>query len=295
MQRYDTELGALRERIAAVAADLPGRLGVSIHYLDVHAEVRVASDDLFPAASVIKIPIMVEAYRQAAAGLLPLDEPLPVLPEEVTDGSGILKYLHTGLPLTVADAIELMIVVSDNTATNLLLRRLGTDAVNGTMRDLGLLHTRTAGPIRTANAPLGLAEMSHTTPQEMATLLEEIARGRLIDAEASAAMLQTLEHQLYADMIPRYLPFTYYPERLGLAEMPVRVAHKTGGLSGVRNDAGIVIVQTPSGARTMVISAFTADLADDELWTVENVGARAVATIARLAYETLLRLVTPRA
>ncbi len=81
MQRYDTELGALRERIAAVAADLPGRLGVSIHYLDVHAEVRVASDDLFPAASVIKIPIMVEAYRQAAAGLLPLDEPLPVLPE----------------------------------------------------------------------------------------------------------------------------------------------------------------------------------------------------------------------
>ena len=84
-----------------------------------------AADDLFPAASVIKVPIMVEVYRQAEAGLLALDDPLPVLAEE--DGRRLRhpQYLHTGLQLTVADAVELMIVVSDNTATNLLLRRVG--------------------------------------------------------------------------------------------------------------------------------------------------------------------------
>ena len=293
MKCHADEMDALAERIATVAADLPGRLGVTVRYLHDDVEVHVAADDLFPAASVIKVPIMVEVYRQAAAALLALDEPLPVLPEEVTDGSGILKYLHAGLDLTVADAVELMIVVSDNTATNLLLRRVGVERVNATMAELGLAHTWTAGPIRVANAALSLAQMSRTTPREMAALLTEIAAGRLIDAASSSAMLRTLEHQFYDDMLPRHLPFTHYPERLGRREMPVRVAHKTGGLSGVRNDVGIVIVQTPAGPRTMVVSAFTADLADDELWTAENVGARAIATIARLAYDTLLRLAGP--
>jgi beta-lactamase class A len=223
-------------------------------------------------------------------GLLSLADPLPVIAEEVTDGSGVLKYLHTGLPLTVADAIELMIIVSDNTATNLLLRCVGRDAVNTTMDALGLSQTRTAGPIRTANAEVPLAQMSRTTPREIADLLTLMATGTLVNAEASTAMIETLEHQLYSDMLPRFLPFTYYPERLGLAGMPIRIAHKTGGLSGVRNDVGIVRVQTAAGERTLIFSAFTADLADQEIWTVENVGARAVAEVARLAYDTLLRL-----
>ena len=289
-QHLVEEMEALRQRIAAVAADLPGRLGVQVRYVHDDVEAGLNADDLFPAASVIKIPIMVETYRQAAARLLSLDDLLPVIPEERTDGSGVLKYLHAGLSLTVADAIELMIIVSDNTATNLLLRRAGAGAVNETMDALGLAQTRTAGPIRMANAEVPLSQMSRTTPREIGALLTMMATGTLVSAEASAAMVETLEHQIYSDMLPRYLPFTYYPERLGLTAMPVRIAHKTGGLSGVRNDVGIVRAQTPAGERTMIFSAFTADLADDELWTVENVGARAIAEVARLAYDTLLRL-----
>lgn len=291
-QHVMEEMDALRRGIAAIAADLPGRLGVCVRYPHDDVGVGLAADDLFPAASVIKIPIMVETYRQAAAGLLSLDDPLPVLAEELADGSGVLRYLHPGLPLTVADAVELMIIVSDNTATNLLIRRLGADAVNLAMDELGFARTRTAGPIRAANADVPLARMSRTTPREMCGLLSLLATGALVSADASAAMIATLEHQLYGDMLPRHLPLTYYPERLGLDEMPVRIAHKTGGLSGVRNDVGIVRAQTPAGVRTMLFSAFTADLADEELWTVENVGARAVAAAARLAYDTLLRLAT---
>lgn len=290
LARTHAAVETLEEGIAAIAADLPGRLGVTVRYLHEEIEVGYAADDLFPTASVIKIPIMVEVYRQAAAGMLALDEPLPLRDDEVADGSGLLQYLHVGLPLTVADALELMIAISDNTATNLLLRRVGVDAVNATLQNLGLSRTRSAGPIRRANAPVALDHKSRTTPREMATLLTAIAKGQLVSADASAAMLRTLEHQLYDDMLPRYLPFTYYPERLGLAEMPIRVAHKTGALSGVRNDAGIVSVQTRDGARTMVISAFTADLADDELWTAENIGVVAIARVARLAYDTLVHL-----
>lgn len=292
-QHVVDETEALRQGIVALAADLPGRLGVMVYYMHEDVEVAVAADDLFPAASVIKIPIMMEVYRQAAAGLLALDEPLPVVAEERTDGSGILKFLHNNLPLTIADAVELMIIVSGDTATNLVLRRVGADAVNSTMDALSLCRTRTAGPIRTANADIDLSRKSRTTPREMGNLLALLAAGKLVSAEASAAMLETLEHQLYSDMLPRHLPFTYYPERLGLPEMPVRIAHKTGGLSGVRNDVGIVRARTPAGERTMIVSAFTADLADEELWTAENVGARAVAAVGRLAYNTLLRLATP--
>jgi beta-lactamase class A len=284
------ELEALRQRIASVAEDLPGRLGVLVRYLDDDLEVAFAADDLFPTASVIKVPIMVEVYRQAAAGLLALDDPIPVLAEERTDGSGILKYLHADLQLTIADAVELMIIVSDNTATNLVLRRVGIDAVNSTMDNLGFSRTRTAGPIRTANREVELSRMSRTTPREMGNLLALVATGRAVSAEASAAMIETLEHQIHSDMLPRYLPFTYYPERLGLPEMPVRIAHKTGGLSGVRNDVGILRARTSAGMRTMVVSAFTAGVADEELWTAENIGARAVAEVGRLAYDTLMRL-----
>jgi beta-lactamase class A len=286
------EMESLRLGIAAVTKDLPGRLGVQVRYLHENVEVGVAEDEVFAAASVIKVPIMVETYRQAAAGLLSLDEPLPVLAEEIADGSGVLRYLHAGLALTVGDAVELMIIVSDNTATNLLMRRLGSGAVNVTMDAMGFAQTRTSGPIRTANAQVPLSRMACTTPREMAGLLTLIATGNAVGAAASAAMVETLEHQIYADMLPRYLPLTYYPERLGLSEMPVRVAHKTGALSGVRNDVGIVRAQTVAGERVMVFSAFTADLADHELWTVENVGASAVAAVARMAHEALLRLAT---
>ena len=290
LMRKQAAVDTLENAIAAIAANVPGRLGVAVRFLQEGIEVGYAADDLFPSASVIKIPIMIEVYRQVAAGTLSLDELLPVLKEEITDGSGLLQYLHVGLPLNVADALELMIAISDNTATNLLVRRVGAEAINTTMQNLGLSQTRSAGAIRIANTPAGLVRPSHTTPREMALLLAAIAEGRLINADASAAMARTLEHQVYADMLPRYLPFTYYPERLGLAEMPIRVAHKTGALSGVRNDVGIVSVRTAAGARTMIISAFTAELADEEVWTAENIGVLAIARVARLAYDTLVRL-----
>jgi hypothetical protein len=122
IQEQET-MADLSQAIGSLASRLPGRLGVIVRYLPDGPEACDHADDLFPAASVIKIPIMVEVYRQAASGDLMLDEPLPLLADEVTDGSGLLQYLHRGLDLTVADAVELIIAISDNTATNLLLRR----------------------------------------------------------------------------------------------------------------------------------------------------------------------------
>lgn len=278
-------LDTLRGEIERLAADLPGTLGASILFLEDGARVDVQADISFPAASMIKVPIMVEAYRRAAEGALDLEEMLTVRTEDRMGGSGLLQFLHPGLQLTVRDAIELMITVSDNVATNLVLARVGHERVNQTMAEWGLPQLWSAGFLgHGANPP------SQATPRAMTDLLTRVAQREIITPEACDAMLTTLERQLYDDGLPRSLPVMAYPERAGLAASPVRVAHKTGSLDGVRHDAGLLLCQLASGPRTISISVFTKDLHDGDLWTPDNIGLVAIARVARQAYDTQLAL-----
>lgn len=273
----------LRESIAAVGRDLPGRMGVLVRFTDLDVDIGYNAVDSFPTASIIKVPIMVEVFRQIEEGSLSLDETVPVLAEELTGGSGILQFLHLGLPLTVRDAIELMIIVSDNTATNLLLRRVGgSDCVNATMDGLGLPETRSAGRIGRNTSSSEPLKLSCTTPFEMGELLSRIVKDQVVSPGACAAMRDILEHQVHDAMLPRHLPIT--------VDSLITVGHKTGAINHVRNDAGYISVVTDQGRRTAIVSAFTADLDDGNLWTVENIGNRAVATIGKLVYDALLEL-----
>lgn len=258
-------------------------MGVLVRLPDLDVDIDYNAADTFPTASIIKVPIMVEAFRQIEEGSLTLDETLPVLSEERTGGSGVLRFLHLGLPLTVRDAIELMIIVSDNTATNLLLRRIGgSGRVNTTMDELGLSQTRSAGRIGRNTPSSERLTLSSTTPFEMGALLSRIVTDQVVSPGACAAMRDILEHQIHDAMLPRHLPIT--------EDSPITVGHKTGAINHVRNDAGYISVVTDEGRRTAVVSAFTADLDDGNLWTVENIGNRAVATIGKMVYDVLLEL-----
>lgn len=258
-------------------------MGVLVRLPDLGVEVGYNAADLFPTASVIKVPIMVEVFRQVEEGSLTLDETLPVRAEDLSGGSGVVQFLHLGLPLSVRDAVELMIIISDNTATNLLLRRIGgSDAVNATMDRLGLLQTRSAGPIGRHNPPSEPSKLSSTTPREMTNLLGRIVKDEVVTPGACAAMRDILEHQIHDAMLPRHLPIT--------GDSPITVGHKTGAINHVRNDVGYISVVTDEGRRTAVVSAFTADLDDGNLWTIENIGDRAVATVGRMVYDALLDL-----
>lgn len=280
------DIPQLNERLAALGASLPGRLGVQIRYLESGLEAGYHADDLFPTASVIKVPIMVEVFRQAKASFLRLDDPLPLREAEMSAGSGLLQFLHPGLNLTVRDNLELMIALSDNTATNLLLALVGVETVNRSLSEMGLTCTRCSGPIGRPDAPTELPFISRTTPRELTWLLGELALGRLVSSEADAEMRTILGRQVYDGMLPRYLPLQEDPT---VIERPrLAVQHKTGELDGVRNDAGIIRVECGGEVHTIAIGAFTADLDDHNLWTSENVGARAVAEVGRLAYEALL-------
>ncbi len=232
---------------------------------------------------------MVEAYAQAAEGRLPLDTPLVLRDADKVGGSGVLNGMHDGLSVTVGDAIHLMIVVSDNTATNMLVARLGTAQIDDRLEALGFHDTRLFRPtFRDGHADV-LPDLERefglgmTTPREMAELMALIADGRAVSAGASASMRATLGKQQDRAMIPRLLPDD------------VEVGNKTGtdqekhaGPGGVRRHvrADVAIV-TGHGVR-YVIAVYTRQV-EDTRWGVENDAVTTGAQISRMVYDYFTR------
>ena len=203
----------------------------------------------------------------------------------------MLRGLHDGLPLTVADLIHLMIVVSDNTATNLLIERVGTARVNERLESYGLKETKLFRPtFRDGKADV-LPELERefglgmTTPREMARLMALIAEGKAVNRQASDAMLATLQRQQDRSMIPRLLP----------ADVRSQVGNKTGtdeekqplkngAKRHVRADAAIV-----TGPDLTYVIAIYARQVEDTRWGVDNDALTAGARISRMVFDHFSR------
>lgn len=210
-----------------------GKTGFYYHNLMTNETLAHFDDLPLIAASVIKLPIMVEAFNQANQGLLDLMEPVRVDPADRLPSCGALTYLHEGVTLPWIDLITLMIIVSDNTATNLLIERLGIDSINATMASMGLTGSR-------LNRKLFRPELSRqgienrVTARDMGILLEKIYRGEAVSKEASQKMLNILSHQQLNGKMPFYLH-----------TQDVKCAHKTGEDDGITHDVGIVFAPQP--------------------------------------------------
>jgi beta-lactamase class A len=224
-------------------------------------------------ASVVKVPIMVEVFAQVSEGRLSLGQKLRFDERNRVPGAGILQDLSPDLEVTLGDAVTLMIVLSDNSATNMVIDQVGIEPVNRRMGGLSLKQTflnrkvylpaEEELPEERARFGLGV-----TTAGEMLALFEKMYRGELVDPESSRRMIDILLRQRDLDQIPRHL---VGPEWAG-----VKVAHKTGALNRVRNDVGIVY--TPSG--DYVLSLFAQD-SEDEQWTPDNEATLCLARLAR--------------
>jgi len=216
----------------------------------------------FRAASTVKIPLMVELLRQIEQGVFALDDTHTLDSADKTPGSGILLELHDGLPLTYRDLIYLMISISDNTATNILIDRAGMDEVNTTMRELGMADSTLGRKMRGRPAQEGEAE-NWATPDDYLTVLKVILDPGVISAASAAFMRTMLEKQQNTRRISRYLP-----TGAGLSW-----GSKTGSITGVANDVGFI--STSRG--TLLLSIFTEDLPDP------HVAERAIGLISRAA------------
>lgn len=268
-------LGALRPALEARIARHRGTVGLALVDPKTGETMAIRGDEPFPTASVIKVAVLVELFHQVGHGKLRLEDPLILLETDKQPGSGILQFLAAPHQLGVRDAAFLMIALSDNTATNLLVDKLGIRAVGERMEALGFprtklhhkvfLHSSSAAPDSSARYGLGV-----TTPLEMARLLAMIYRGEAASAPASAEMLRMLKAQFYNDMIPRFLP------------AGTTVAHKTGSVDESRNDCGIVY----SKARDYVLCIFSTGNADTS-WRLDNEAQLLIAELARLVHHAL--------
>jgi beta-lactamase class A len=253
-QPTQSPLQRLEASIQRTARSVNATWGIYVKSLETGEEVAVDADRQMETMSTIKIPLMVEVLEQVKAGKLKLTDKYTFVQADSQPGTGTIQRLDPGAVMTVKDLITLMIIVSDNTATEVLYRMVGgPDAVNARMDVFGLAKTRamnvpsrwfpalrsvptTEQFYREGKHPFGLS-----TPREMGRLLEMMERGTLVDKPSSDLMLRTMRGQLYRTRIPRYV--TGYT-----------IPHKTGDfLPYVGDDVGML--EAPG--KTIVLSVFT--------------------------------------
>ncbi|MCY0881014.1 MAG: class A beta-lactamase-related serine hydrolase [Firmicutes bacterium] len=198
-------------------------------------------------ASTIKLAILVETMRQVEQHLLSLYDPIRIDETDMVTGSGILQHLSPGITLPLKDLLTLMIILSDNMATNRILRLIGLSNVNNTLTALGLHDTSIKKRIDfTLPGPIGLS-----TPRDLVLLLKKLYQGDLISKAASDLMWEILTRQQYNTIMTRDLPYSLLESSDEHTPPPVVVGSKSGALAGVRNDAGIV--RTPWGDYAIAI------------------------------------------
>lgn len=212
--------------------DIQGDVGFYYKNLVTGNTVAYQEDKILYAASVIKLPLMIEAFRQFEAGELDPSRPVTVQKAHKVPSCGILTYLHDGVTVTVLDLVTLSIIVSDNTATNLLIDLLGIDSVNRALEAFGISHTRLRRKMfDMESASRGI--QNTITAGEIGKLLEKLYWGEAVSPGASRQMIQILKNQ----QLNGKMPFLFTEA--------VDIAHKTGEDDGITHDVGIIYAKEP--------------------------------------------------
>ena len=258
--------------VGRIIAGSGAEVAVAMRALDGSRELLVDADEPFHAASTMKIPVMIELFRQADAGIASLDEALPIRNEfrSIVDGSRFALsegddsdrevYGAVGGTMTLRRLCELMITVSSNFATNLLMERLGVENIRQTVARLGAGGMQVLRGVEDGKAfEKGLN--NSTTARGLLILLERIAAGRAVSRDADAEMIAILKRQAFRDAIPAGVP------------AGVAVAHKTGNITRIHHDAGIVF-----GPRPYVLVVLVRGIDD------EKKSAALIADISRVVY-----------
>src|SRR5687768_17518291 len=252
--RADT--AALRRVLDSIADAHHGIVGYSVIDLENNAAISRRGDETFPTASLIKVAILVTVYDLVAKGELSLNDPLTVLKIDQVPGSGVAQHLHPGTILTVHDAAWLMITISDNTTTNLLLDRIIIRRVWDKMEALGLKHTKVHSKSFRRNSSVAMDSsvkygLGVTTPNEMARLFELLARGKAVDPVSDSTMLDILRHNNDDTLLQRFAG-------------GARAAHKTGATDAVRTECSLFYL------RNRVVACVMTKENKDQRWVLDT-------------------------
>lgn len=277
----------LDKQIRKYAKEFGGRVGLAARSIPTGETVMIEADSLFPTASVIKLPVLVELFHQFHEGKLSPGRPVPLLDSVKVPGSGVLQFLEGNQTLKLIDIATLMIILSDNTATNYVIDQLGSEhdqkleAVNDRMRALGLKNTKLLNKLYSFKTKKKTEEalrfgIGVSSPRDMAVLLEKLARGEVVNKSVSDSIIAIMRKQQDLQQAARLLPFA--------EDTTLWVANKTGSLDDRKIDVGIV-----SSSKGMYVFAIFCDESKDLGEQFDNKATLAVAKISRLLYDHFMK------
>jgi beta-lactamase class A len=247
-----------------------GKVAIAVKHLPSGQSFYLNADEVMGTASLIKFPVLIETYYQVHEGKIKLSDPVTLRKEDMVPGSGVLtNHFSPGLTFPLADAVSLMIAHSDNTATNLVLDKIGIASVGKRMKSLGFPHTSIYAKVfkrSTSSIDMDSSKkygLGSTTAREMVGLFEMLNSNKLVDAASCRAMVATLKKCEDLAKFPRYLN-------------GVAVAHKTGSLDDAKNDAGLIYLK----GGPVALCVLTADN-KDQRWVIDNEGNKLCADVAK--------------
>ena len=270
---YNPEL--LKEQIKAEFAKQKGTFALAFKNIQTGEEILINEKISFHAASTMKTPVLIEAYKQAAAGKFNITDPILVKNEfrsivdgspyalKVEDDSDSVLYTKVGTKLSIYDLLYLMIIKSSNLATNIIIDLVGAQNVNQTMHEMGAKDIQVLRGVED-NKAFQKGMNNVTTAYDQMVIFNEMGKGNIVDKRSSDAMINILLDQAFNDKIPALLP------------KDVKVAHKTGWIKGINHDAGVVYL--PDG-RKYVLVLLSKELVD------EKGGVAAMANVSKIVYD----------
>ena len=269
----------LRRTLDSLSDAHHGVVGFTVVNLETGERLSRRGDEPFPTASLIKVPIAVALMEQVATGQLSLDDRITVLRIEKVPGAGILQFLHDGAEITIRDAAWLMLTLSDNTATNLLLSRIEIRRVWDAMEKRGLPRTKVHSKVflRLASvAPDSSVKygLGVSTPSEMARLFTMLADGKAVSPAADSVIMDMLDHNEDGQLLQRY-------------NDGIRAPHKTGATDAVRTECTVFYLQS-----RVVACVFTRENLDQR-WVLDSEPQRTMAELGRAIAGAWPRLSPP--
>ena len=274
---------SLAEQIRQICEGFNGRIGLAATNLQTNETIGFLADEIFPTASVIKLPVLLTLMQQVEDGEYSLDDPLMLRRADHVAGSGLLQHLSPGLTMPIRDWAFLMMSISDNLATNVLIDHVGLDEVNDWLDehdypDIRLHRKINFNLLKTDQKLLGTS-----SPAALTRMITAVYQQTHVSSTACTEMMRMM-NKVGADRVGRYLPFEPYGSDVPDSEI-LRLAGKTGSLAGMRAQTAVIYRGMPNENRGFALTVMNEGNPEPERWQPDAPGVLIIGRLAKTLYD----------
>jgi beta-lactamase class A len=276
----------LKDRILEICEEFDGRIGLSAYNFQTQETVGCRAEEVFPTASVIKLPVLLTLMQQVQDGQYSLDDPIMLRRGDQIGGSGLLQYLSPGLTMPIRDWAFLMMSISDNLATNVLIDHVGQEKVQAWLANHGYADVALRRKIDFTILNKDQNELGTATPAGLTRMITAVFHNQHLTPNACQEILRMM-NKVGADRVGRYLPFEPYGSDVP-DEQKLQLAGKTGSLKGMRGQTAVVWHGKREENRGFALTVINEGNREPELWNPDAPGVLVIGRLARVVYDAWL-------